>query len=126
MAITFSVNHENGYFISKYIGKVTAEEIIDSYTKYFNSKEWSHELNELVDHSDLDGSMLSVDSMTNVAIFSESFYKKQNISIVKTAIYAPNDLSFGLSRMYDALVDDSPEKVAVFRELEKAKLWLSE
>lgn len=124
MSIIFSVNSESGYFISKYIGKVTTKEIIDLYTAFFEGKDWAPELNELVDHSELDGSMLTRDCIENIAKFSKSFYEMHNISTVNTAIFAPNDLPFGLSRMYHAMTYDTPEQVGVFRSMQEAKSWL--
>lgn len=126
MPIAFSVNHEDGYFVSKYTGIVTTDEIIETYQTFFNSPDWAASLNELVDHSELDGSELTEDSLKHVANFAAQFYKENNIPYVKTAIYAPNDLPYGLSRMYDVMTYNSPELVAVFRDLDAARAWLLE
>ena len=42
----------------------------------------------------------------------------------KTAIIAPDDLPFGLGRLYEAYSDESPETTSVFREIDKAFEWL--
>lgn len=46
----------------------------------------------------------------------------------KTAIVAPDDLAFGLSRMYQSnpLPEDLPFEIQVFRESEAAHQWLAE
>jgi hypothetical protein len=120
----FSVNLERGYFISTYVGQVTGEEIIDRYSIFFNSDDWTPGLNELVDHSQLDGSKLTKKSLLKVALFSKLFYEGRKISSVKTSIYAPKQLPDELSKMYRELVSDAPEQVAVFSVLEEAKAWL--
>ncbi len=56
-------------------------------------------------------------------------HKKNHVSqygIVENsvAIYAPQDLHFGLSRMYDAYAKDLAENVQVFREKEEALNWI--
>jgi len=124
MPIEFTVNHESSYFTTKYIGKVSEDEVIDLYTTFFEDDGWAPGLNELVDHSELDGSNLNGDGLRKIAMFASYFYKEHNISNVKTAIFAPKDLPFGLSRIYDVMTDDSPEEVGVFRDMQEAKSWL--
>jgi hypothetical protein len=43
---------------------------------------------------------------------------------VKSAIFAPTPLAFGLARMYEQLMRRSPIEVGVFSELEAAAAWL--
>ena len=43
---------------------------------------------------------------------------------VKSAIYAPTDLQFGYSRMFQMLNDNPQIEVAVFRDLADAETWL--
>ena len=43
---------------------------------------------------------------------------------VKTAIYAPSIVGFGMARMYEHLLEGSPIKVRPFRELAAAAEWL--
>jgi len=124
MSIIFSLNIESGYFISKYIGNVSMDEVIDSYSTFFENGGWKPGMNELVDHSELDGTSLRGDSLNLIAVYAKSFYEKHNISNVKTAIFAPVDLPYGLSRIYEVMTYESPEKVRVFREMKEAKLWL--
>ena len=46
----------------------------------------------------------------------------------RTAIVASSDLAFGLSRMYEAVttVNEGTRPTQVFRDIEKALLWLEE
>lgn len=45
-------------------------------------------------------------------------------SMKKTAIYAPNELNFGLARMYGVFAFGSSQKIEFFYEREKAIQWL--
>lgn len=47
-----------------------------------------------------------------------------SIGAAKWAFVAPTDLVFGLARMYQALMDDSPIQVNTFRDLHAAQAWL--
>jgi len=42
----------------------------------------------------------------------------------KTAVIAPDDLSFGIARIYEAISFNSPESVMVFREKNEALKWI--
>jgi len=42
----------------------------------------------------------------------------------KTAIVAPEDLSYGLSKLYESYSEHSPETIMVFREAKDALEWL--
>ena len=46
----------------------------------------------------------------------------------KTAIVAPDDLAFGLSRMYQnaSMTEALPFQIKIFREYEEARQWLTE
>lgn len=42
------------------------------------------------------------------------------------AVVAPNDLEFGLSRMWQILSDETPWEIRVFRGGEEARMWIRE
>jgi hypothetical protein len=42
----------------------------------------------------------------------------------KRAVVAPEDVVYGMARMFQTLHDEAPEELNVFRTLEEAKDWL--
>ncbi|MDH3642106.1 MAG: hypothetical protein OES38_08415 [Gammaproteobacteria bacterium] len=42
------------------------------------------------------------------------------------AFVAPTDLVYGLARMYQALMDDTPVHLEIFRDLRTAQAWLDD
>ena len=58
--------------------------------------------------------------------FKNRHYEEHNVKHVKIAIYAPGDLAFGISRMYDVITEteESPEEVMAFRSIKEAIRWL--
>ena len=42
----------------------------------------------------------------------------------KTALFAPDNLTFGLARMYEAFTDSLPVDFSVFKDVDSAFLWL--
>ena len=126
MTITFSPNQEDGYLIAKYIGKITDDELLNSYKAYFENKAWIPLSKEIVDLSELDSTTVTNNGMRRLARYIENILTEREITAYHTAIYAPNDLTFGLSRIYDVMTDKSPESVMVFRQLSDAVSWLKE
>lgn len=125
MSITFRINHKDNYFVSSFKGLVTDAELLNSFKAFYESEQWVPGMNELTDLSEGDGSQLTIDGLQRLAIFTEQIFKKNAIKFSKTAVYAPEDLSFGLSRMYEGMIYESPENFQVFRNIEKAKSWLT-
>jgi len=68
-------------------------------------------------------SSVSSESLTDLASMVEG-YTKGKCQEFKTAVIAPEDLPFGISRIYEAHSYDSPETVKVLRDLNKAFEWL--
>jgi hypothetical protein len=118
MPIIFSINHESGYSISKFEGRISDEELLKAYEDFYMGEYWRPNQNELVD--------LSNAGMRCLSKFAESVFKAHNILSVKTALYAPKDLLFGLSRIYEVISNGSPENVKVFRDILEAKIWLKQ
>ena len=79
--------------------------------------------NSLTDLSEADLSNLSNDAIRMLADFFSSLCN--NNTAMKTAIYATQDLSFGLSRVYEALIYGNAQDIEIFKDREKAIQWLS-
>ncbi len=126
MPITFTVNPEQGYYISKYAGRLSDDDLIGPWKEFLAEGGWAPGLNELADISELDGDGITLDGIMRLANFVAAILKKKSKSVIKVAVYSPDDLSFGLARTYEAVSDDSIQEVHVFREREEAEAWLTE
>ena len=125
MSITIEMNHEAGYFVSHYIGVITDADLLKDWKSIFKSGVWIPDLNELADLSEADLNSLTHDGIKTIAYYFNYMTTENNITFIKkTAIYAPNALNFGLSRMYSVFAYDSSQYIEVFREREKAIQWL--
>ncbi|MBN2425823.1 MAG: hypothetical protein JXR46_01040 [Calditrichaceae bacterium] len=124
MPLTFTVNHKPGYVLCRYSGKITDEEIFNSWKSFYESDNWIPGMNFLSDISDVDGSAISSDGLRRLAQYSRTVHEKNNVSAVKVAIYASRPLPFGLARMYEGYSYRSPEMVRVFKSKVAAEAWL--
>ena len=125
MSITFTINHKNNYFVSSFKGIVTDDELLNSFKSFYESELWTPGMNELTDLSEGDASQITTDGLRKFSIFTKQVFRKNEVEFSKTAVYAPKDLPFGLSRMYEVMIAESPEHFHVFRDLDKAKRWLT-
>lgn len=105
---------------------MTDDELLNSFIAFYESKQWLPGMNELTDLSEGDASQITTDGLKRLAITTEQIFRNNGIKFSKTAVYAPKDLSFGLSRMYEIMIDESPENFHVFRDIDKAKSWLTD
>ena len=124
MPVTFEVIHQESYYHATWTGLLTAEELLESYKTFFNSNQWVPGYNSFVDLSNLNAKCLITKGVIALASLVERTFKPHNIN-PKTAVFAPDDLPFGLSRMYSPYVE-SFETYLTFRDKETALKWLKE
>lgn len=126
MPVKFELNPRGKYFISRWLGRVSDVEILEAYKGFFEGEVWSPNVNVLTDLSQADFAKVSTDGLMKLAEFSKHNYQKHGISVVKTAVFSPGDLEFGMARVYGAFTHDVPETVEVFRTYQDAVQWLNE
>ena len=125
MSITIEMNNEAGYFVSYYKGAITDANILSDWKFIMDSGAWIPGKNELADLSEADLSGLTTDGIRALADYFISMSTDRNVaSMKKTAIYATNELNFGLARMYGVFAFESSQKIEFFYEREKAIQWL--
>ena len=125
MPIEFKVFRKENYFISTWSGKVTDSEAIKIFKAFYTSPEWVPSMHELADLSQFDFSSISPEGLINMAKVNQMMLEEHNVTNIKTAVYTPHDLQFGMARIYEAWSADSPETVQIFRELHAAEAWLT-
>ena len=99
MPITFSRNDDEGYLEIKYKGQISDSELLNAYKSYFGSDEALPVNNDLTDLSECDLTILSVDAIQELSDYITCSCKESGISSLKTVIYAPELLKYGLSGM---------------------------
>ena len=128
MAIRSSYSEEQGgCLIITFYGKISDQELINYYEDIFEGDQWIPRSKILCDLSQSDFSAITVKGLNDLVDHFSSFIqmKGENVKAVKVAFFAPDDLQFGLSRMYEALAMDIADAFKVFRKLPQALSWLS-
>lgn len=115
------IDSEKDMTVFTVIGKVSVKEIVAAITDFYETSITSNVLWDLTE------SNVSEISSTEVkAIADLSFKYAEKRSSGKTAIVGNEDLTFGLSRMYEMTKEafELPFETRTFRDIDKARTWL--
>jgi hypothetical protein len=107
-----------------HIGRVTDEELLTTYKTIYSDPRMDVSFDKLVDLRRTDSTPRSSDAL-RALVEIVGVKTQENEVRPKVAVIAPGNLSYGMSRVYEAFsIDASDETVAVFREADAALAWL--
>ncbi len=115
------IDSENDMTVFTVIGKVTANELVAAISDFYENSVTSNILWDLT-KSDLSEIRSSdVELITNLSV---KYAEKRSSG--KTAIVGSDDLTFGISRMYEITKEivKLPFETQAFRDIDKAFKWL--
>ena len=125
MPIEYHIDHARRLVLAKGRGIMTDEDVF-GYQKEVFAQPGVDGYNEFIDMSEVERIVLpSTERVWDLAMLSANMDPKDVES--KFAILAPNDLAFGLGRMYEAyrgVQERSRKQVGVFRTAEAAFAFL--
>ena len=117
------VDTQQDLTIHKYSGNLTEQGLLNSIQSFYED---SPSLYTLCDYSDA-----SIDRLS-MAFVRQLYSMVRKLGFArqggKTAVVAPEDLKYGLARMFQIMsdTDDFPFETRVFRSDDEAKQWLLE
>jgi len=123
MPITCQFKPDARLVIFAHVGVVPDDEFLASYNAFYEDPRFDKSFNLLVDLRRTDSSVRSSEALHKLA----NFVRRELASTAarpKIAVVAPEDISFGLARMYEVLSDTVPWDFAVFRAPDAALAWL--
>lgn len=124
MPVTFQILPDFNLVLARFHGEVGTEEHIASFEEYARHPLFDCRQHALVDLSDCTLDDAYFDDMQRLAYRLKDYYAVRALSS-KTAVYAPGDVVFGMSRMYQSIADGvSPWEIGVFRRRERAMGFL--
>jgi hypothetical protein len=118
MPVKYTILKNYNLLILHYDGEVTLSELAQNRLELLRDTDFQPSYAQLVDLRSGQMSNLStadVRSLSSSTIFNPG---------VKRAIVAPNDLEFGMARMFGVFVERFGQQVRVFRSIEEACEWL--
>ena len=123
MPINHSYSEDGGVVITG-AGLVTAKELFDGMnTLYATPEQISKIRYQLSDFTAVSSWQITTAEIVELANL-DNIAAKINPSML-IAIAANDDLTYGLSRLWEAYLDSSPLKSHVFKTVEECKAWLA-
>ena len=123
MSISFKIYEDQRFFLSTWVGPISDSDLISSYKKLLEDKKFKPGFHELADARKAGLSGITGEGFHRLSSMVES-HLAGKCKEFKTAIIAPTDFHFGMSRMYQIISDEKIENVMVFREPSEAIKWL--
>lgn len=102
---------------------VSSEEFIENYRQAYADPDFAHCPRELVDMRRADSMDISGEALGVINRLTRDRLERRPEPL-QTAVLAPNDLAFGIARMYGAYASEGAEQVGVFRKFDEAMAWL--
>ena len=123
MPIKLVYNEQNAILYAFCKGILTVEEFTSAMNEIISSKEYPADVRTLWDAVEFDASSVDSCFITQLIAIRGNYPTR---SSAKLALFAPEDLGFGVSRMYEAWSDELPQNIRVFRRSVEAEKWLLE
>jgi len=123
MPIRYELKPDQKLVILVHVGAVTDEEFLSFYRDLYETAGFDDSFNLLVDLRHTESSVRSTAALAELV----NFMRRQYLSTTrrpKVAVVAPEDISFGLARMYEGFSSDVPWDFVVFRAVDAALAWL--
>ena len=123
MPIKYQLKPDERLVILVHVGAVPDDEFLSFYKSLYEDTRFDKSFNMLIDLRHTESSVRSSATLNEIA----DFIRKQCVSTtarLKVAVVAPEDISYGLARMYELLSSDVPWEFSVFRDADAALAWL--
>ena len=122
MAIEYEILEDKRLVVVKGSGVVTGDDVIRHLDTLATDERYIAPMKKLVDYSSIDGIRQSNKEVITIARKKDAL--KGKFAEERCAFVSPGDLSFGIARVHQALIDNSGINTEVFRRIEEALAWL--
>ncbi|MCH9651215.1 MAG: hypothetical protein K0U98_23525 [Deltaproteobacteria bacterium] len=124
MPIETTIDSVRGIVVQRVQGELDSNDVIEAQKRLYLDPDHDPALPVLWDTREGSASSMPFGEMENLVDRSEKLW--ENMGQGRTAILVASEADFGMGRMYQALADQMPRRLAVFYDYEEAIAWLSE
>jgi hypothetical protein len=122
MPITYQIDQSLKLIVTRCFGKVTLVQVIEHFRELQHDPHCPSTLDVLLDLTECD----SAPSNFQLHPISNTISGiREKVQFKACAIVVSTDLMFGMSRMFLTFAEERFERAQVFRQLDKAKEWLT-
>ena len=104
------------------LGDATLDKILKAAEEVYSEEYITKQKYQIIDFTECTSFQLSSDDMRAI-VEVDLEVSKSNPDII-IAIVAPEDIAFGMSRVYEAYADETGFRIKVFRDKEESQLWI--
>ncbi len=123
MPIRFYVDRDLRLVVAVHIGPVPDAEFLAAYEKLYADPDFDLSFDILVDLRKAESVSRSAAALQSLASSIVPRYERSK-SPIKLVFVAKTDVSYGMSRMFQAFADTLPGESMVFRTMDEALDWL--
>jgi len=120
MPITYQLDRQNRLMVTRMSGRIEREEAF-AYLDAILADPGNESCDELIVLEEVDLDAIGADDIRALARHASAGSRDE---IFRVAVVAPRDADFGIWRMFQSLRDLGDHRMAVFRSLEEARVWL--
>jgi len=121
MAFSFRIDTKHRLVLFKARGSFSSEDMLTCVEKVVSDPDFKPDFDHLVDLRDVTNFMSSAD---DVKVRARRDHNSRKLNASRIAIVSSSDIVFGMSRMYEILMDDADVTVRAFRNMDEATSWL--
>ena len=122
--ISTCIDRTAGLVIHTATGELTLDEITEAFEARLKHRDFRPGMNVLWDYRRATISSLSTQDVQQLVAFNQRIASARGGGL--SAIVAPKDVDYGISRMFQIHSQDLPWHTMVFRNLESALEWFSD
>lgn len=127
MPVIFEVAESNDLLITRFKGKITNDELVDSYKAFYSKHADLAGIPELALIADADFSELTSEGIRMMAQWEQDFHERHDLKEKKTALFiSESNQNSSVAIIYEVFCTDSPEMVKIFENKDRAMRWLTE
>jgi hypothetical protein len=121
MPIAIKIDKDSGIVHSMIEGRISADELIEKLQDLIDHPDYRPGLNGIADLRKIDKDMFSEDVFKVAKLMIEN---RDKIGASKTAVLVSKEVTFGMTRVFQALSEQSSVKTEIFWSMEEALQWL--
>jgi hypothetical protein len=119
--IQYEIHDPPGVIVARMSGHIIIDDLLRHVDQLATDKRYRMGLDKLVDMRRVERMELHIEDESQLVHYKTA----KGVRECRIALLAPRDVSFGMSRVYQALSENIHEEVEVFRSVKDAIHWLA-
>jgi len=124
MSIQFKIFRDLGVVYTRWTDVASDKKLHKAYRTLYEHPHWQPGFHELSDLREAPISNITADGFRKFSALCEAFTKGK-CEVFKSAVIVPDDITYGLTRLYEISAYESPECIQMFKTMDDAMTWMN-